>query len=227
MKRSISRFMSFVLCAVVLMTLFYSSAQAATIRVTGVKLNITSAELIGNKYQNNPLQLRATIIPSNATNKKVVWKSSNTKVAIVSSSGLVTAKGIGSATITATTSDGSKVASCIVKIPSTKKYSRTYTVNEEWPYYMKDTVTIYVNGLTGNIVDADVYQRERDLNFVGVIKPGGIKVVQKTNDFIRVRSLWTVKAGIWKFSYPIVTVKLEYVMLKNGAFTVLSKQVLK
>ena len=51
----------------------------------------------------------------------VTWKSSNTAVAKVSSTGLVTAVAKGTATITVTTKDGSKTATCkvTVKVPVT------------------------------------------------------------------------------------------------------------
>ena len=62
------------------------------------------------------LQLTATITPANATNKSVTWSSSNSTVATVNSSGLVTAAGVGTATITVTTVDGGKTASCTVTI---------------------------------------------------------------------------------------------------------------
>ena len=80
---------------------------------TGVSLNNTSATL--NTGQT--LQLTATVTPSTAMNKNVTWKSSNTNVATVSSSGLVTAKAPGSATITVTTADGSnKSATCTITV---------------------------------------------------------------------------------------------------------------
>jgi hypothetical protein len=59
--------------------------------------------------------LTATVSPSNATDKTVTWSSSNTSVATVSSSGEVMAVAAGFATITVTTNDGSKTATCSVK----------------------------------------------------------------------------------------------------------------
>ena len=87
--------------------------------VTKLTLNKTKATL-------NPvdtLTLKATVTPSNATNKAVTWKSSNTKVATVSSSGKVTAKAAGTATITCTAKDGSgKSATCKITV---RKYTNT------------------------------------------------------------------------------------------------------
>lgn len=65
-------------------------------------------------------KLKATINPSNANNKKVTWKSSNTAVATVNAKGEITAVAPGTATITVTAKDKSKKsASCTVTV---KKY---------------------------------------------------------------------------------------------------------
>lgn len=64
--------------------------------------------------------IKPTIKPSKATVKLVSYKSSNAKVATVSSKGKVTAKAVGSATITVTTLDGSKKATCKVTVEPTK-----------------------------------------------------------------------------------------------------------
>ena len=65
--------------------------------------------------------LTATINPSNATNKNVTWSSSNTEVATVTE-GKVSAIKIGKATITVTTADGNKTASCEITVKE-KVYS--------------------------------------------------------------------------------------------------------
>jgi hypothetical protein len=80
--------------------------------VTGVQLDKTDVLILVD----NTVQLTATVLPSDATNKNVTWKSSNTEAATVSSSGLVTAKSWGFATITVSTEDGKKTATCIVKV---------------------------------------------------------------------------------------------------------------
>ena len=91
-------------------------AEKAVAKIT---LNKTSATL----SPVDTLTLKATVTPSNATNKAVTWKSSNTKVATVSSSGKVTAKAAGTATITCTAKDGSgKSAACKITV---RKYTNT------------------------------------------------------------------------------------------------------
>ena len=62
------------------------------------------------------LQLDASIL-TNATGSSVTWSSSDKSIASVSSSGLVTANKLGTATITATANDGSGVsASCRITV---------------------------------------------------------------------------------------------------------------
>ncbi len=84
----------------------------ATVSVTGVSLNKTSVTLT----EGETMTLTATVSPTNATNKAVSWSSSNTSVATVDSTGKVTAKAEGTATITVKTSDGSKKATCAVTV---------------------------------------------------------------------------------------------------------------
>lgn len=68
-------------------------------------------------------QLKAFLSPSNATNKKIVWKSSNPKSVTVDSRGKVKAKSYGRSVITASAADGSgKTAACTVTVPYTIKY---------------------------------------------------------------------------------------------------------
>ncbi len=88
--------------------------QSSSVPVTGVTVNPATASLQVGTTQ----QLTATITPSNATNQNVSWSSSNTGVCTVSSTGLVTATGAGSAIVTVTTQDGNKTAGCNVSVTS-------------------------------------------------------------------------------------------------------------
>ncbi|MFC7679359.1 discoidin domain-containing protein [Paenibacillus sp. GCM10028914] len=72
-------------------------------KVTGIKLDPKTLSL---KVLDAPVPLTATIEPENAGNKTVKWVSSDPGVASVDSKGIVTPKGPGTATITATTEEG-------------------------------------------------------------------------------------------------------------------------
>ena len=55
-----------------------------------------------------PVQLSVTVLLENATNKNVIWNSSDESIAIVDENGLVTLKTVGTVVITATSEDGNK-----------------------------------------------------------------------------------------------------------------------
>ncbi len=84
----------------------------STISATGVELNETKVSL----HVNSTAQLMAKLKPTNATNQKVAWSSSDDTVASVDENGKVTAKDVGTATITVTTDDGSHTAECEVTV---------------------------------------------------------------------------------------------------------------
>ncbi len=81
------------------------------IPVTGISLDISEKELI----EGEAFTLNATVAPENATNKNVIWRSTDEAVATVID-GVVTAKKAGNATIMAITEDGGKVAECALKV---------------------------------------------------------------------------------------------------------------
>lgn len=85
----------------------YCIVTVENIKVSKITITSTTSNKIATGKK---VTLKATVTPSNAYNKGVTWKSSNTKVATVSSSGVVTTKkkmGGKTVTITATAKDGS------------------------------------------------------------------------------------------------------------------------
>lgn len=81
------------------------------IQVESISLDKTELEIT----EGETLTLIATIKPENATNKNVIWSSSNEEIATVED-GVVSAIKEGEATITAKTEDGGKTATCSVKV---------------------------------------------------------------------------------------------------------------
>ena len=107
------------------------------ITVKKVALNKTSANLkVGGT-----VTLEATVTPSNATNKSVTWKSSNTSVATVKS-GKVTAVAAGTATITATA--GGKMATCKVTVTADEVIKMTGVKLSTSKSDIGETITVTV-----------------------------------------------------------------------------------
>ena len=81
--------------------------------VTGVTLDAETATL---RVGEQTLQLTAVVQPSDASDKSLVWTSSNAEVASVNETGLVTPLASGEALITVTTVDGGFSATCAVTV---------------------------------------------------------------------------------------------------------------
>ena len=112
-------------------------------RVTGISLDMTAVELKPGETH----QLKATVLPENASDAGVTWYSDKEGVATVSQSGLVTAVGAGEATVHAVTSDGGKMASCLV------------------------TVRIPVKGITLSTASETLYVGDSPLSVSAVVYP--------------------------------------------------------
>ena len=97
-----------------------------------------SPESLEKKVGDTPVQLVATVSPSNANNKNVTWESSKSTVASVSNSGYVQFVGEGSATITVETVDGGFTDTC------------TVTVSKATPPDPDDYYASISDSLTGN-----------------------------------------------------------------------------
>ncbi len=87
------------------------TVTAKTVSVQSVSLDQTALDMIVG----DEVTLNATVTPDDATDKSISWSSDNTAVATVAD-GKVSAVGAGSATITVTTSDGGKTATCAVNV---------------------------------------------------------------------------------------------------------------
>ena len=83
------------------------------VQAESIQLNVTTAGL----NEGSTLQLTATVLPEDCDIKTVIWESNNPSVATVDSNGLVTTHSVGTATITATTTDGSNLrTTCTVTL---------------------------------------------------------------------------------------------------------------
>lgn len=129
-----------------------SCVFTVTAKVKSISLNYTSQSIA----KGDSFTLVPTITPSNATNKSITWRSSNTNIATVSTSGVVTGISGGTATITATTNNN-LYASCSVTVSNNATtYAISYTLNggtnsssNPASYTKLDTITLSQPTKTG------------------------------------------------------------------------------
>lgn len=107
-----------------------SSSSAATITLyEKVKEEVEVNPPVHAMAPNATKQLTAVVYPTNAANKNVTWTSNNNDIATVDDTGLVTAKAVGTATITATTEDGGHTDTCVVTVTNNATKKVTMFVN--------------------------------------------------------------------------------------------------
>ncbi|MBR2066697.1 MAG: Ig-like domain-containing protein [Solobacterium sp.] len=177
--------------------------------VTGVSLNKTSASLnIGAT-----LALSATVKPTNANNKNVTWASSNTKVATVDANGKVSAKAKGSATITVTTKDGSKKATCKITV---KQPVTSVTLNKTSETVNKGkTVTLTATVKPDNADNKAVTWASSNTSVATVDASG--KVTAKANGTAKITV--TTKDGKKTATYTITVISQEKVTFNTTSAT--------
>lgn len=105
-------------------------------------------------------KITATVYPTNATNKTVIWTSSNEDVATVTNEGLVTGVNAGRAIITAKTEDGNFEQKCELVVMSNDYY---VTLSKEINTFIENTCILPVmlhNAEAAQGIQFDVYLPE-------------------------------------------------------------------
>ena len=103
----------------------FKAKLPSAVAVTGVTLDKPTVSLVAGPSTT----LTATVLPANATNKKVAWSSDKPAIASVDKNGTVTAHKAGEAVITVKSEDGAKTASCTVTV-TLPEYAITYHLND-------------------------------------------------------------------------------------------------
>ena len=142
------------------------------IAVTSVSLSQATAEMI----EGETAQLIATVLPSNATDKSVIWASSKQSVATVSNTGLVTAVAEGTSTITA--SAGGKSATCTVTVSKMFIEVSSVKLNKESLELVEgDSETLIATVLPENATDKTVTWESSDPSVASVDQNGMVIAV--------------------------------------------------
>ena len=151
----------------------FSASCAVTIEEDVIPVKgITLDKEIIEMAVGSSCRLNATITPSDATDKTIIWDSSDETIAIVSSSGVIAALKEGDVTITAYSLDRKKSASCGVFIKDVKialaKTTGIIGVNDNLNVapYLKSNVSIKPSDVTLSSSDSKVAAVD-GLNIVG------------------------------------------------------------
>ncbi len=131
------------------------TVKADFVHVTDVTLDKSELEV----KRDLTAQLKATVLPENATDKSVIWTSSDDSIATVSSTGLVTGIALGTCVITVTTNDMGKTAICTVTV----KINPVIKVEAD---------------ADGKISDAQLDMIEERLKEIKSVEPGTVPTVE-------------------------------------------------
>lgn len=174
-----------------------SVRKAARVTVTDPTVYATGVKISGIKVSDieigNSVKLKATISPSNVTNKKVTWKSDNTSIASVSSTGVLKFLKAGSTKIRCTTGD--KRATSILSITIPEKDTKVYATDinlSGFPSSFKvgDTFKLTAIVMPLNVTDDSVSWKSSDesvatVSSVGMVtlkKEGSVTITVKSGD---------------------------------------------
>ena len=205
------------------------TVKAKVYPVTGVTLDKTSVELT----EGDVTVITATVNPSNASNKNVYWTSSDSSVATVDNTGKVIAVKAGSATITVTTEDGGKTATCQVTVKE-KIYPVTGVTLDRTSVELTEgdatVLTATVN--PSNASNKNVYWISSDQSVATVDNTGKVSAVKAGSATITVTTedggkTATCKVTVKEKIYPVTGVTLDRtsVELTEGDATVLTATV--
>ena len=169
-----------------------------------VKLSKTKAAIEKGKT----LTLKATVTPSDLSDKSVTWKSSNTKVATVTSVGKVKGVKAGTATITCTSKATGAKATCKVTVGNVKLDKTEAVINKGKTMTLK--ATVYPSTLT----DRSVTWKSSNTKIATVTSKGKVKGVKPgtatitcTSNATGLKTTCKVTVGYVKLDQTEVTVK--------------------
>ena len=146
------RFLSAGILLTIICTIFSCTSREVEVKVTGITLNSEALELT----EGDSFKLTATVIPEIATDKTIIWSSSNASIADVEN-GMVTAVKAGVATITAASRDGGAEASCTVTVSGKGIPVESVTLDiKSVELVIGETITLTATVKPDNATDSEV-----------------------------------------------------------------------
>ena len=183
------------------------------VKVSGVSIDKPTLSMTEGETAN----LTAIVMPENATNKAVAWKSGNSGVADVDASGKVTAVKAGTSDITVTTADGGKTATCKVTVASKAVPATGLTLSLSSVAFVEgQTKSINATVTPSNTTDEVTWPSPAQLTSNG----GGSYTAKKADDSesfdLEVKAgAASAKAGVTV--YPMWFVNTSYELVPDGS----------
>ncbi len=183
------------------------------VKVSGVSIDKPTLSMTEGETAN----LTAIVMPENATNKAVAWKSGNSGVADVDASGKVTAVKAGTSDITVTTADGGKTAICKVTVIAKTVPATGLTLNPTGLVFIEgQTKSINATVTPSNTTDEVTWPSPAQLTSNG----GGSYTAKKVDDSesfdLEVKAgAASAKAGVTV--YPMWFVNTSYELVPDGS----------
>ncbi|MDE6317604.1 MAG: Ig-like domain-containing protein [Muribaculaceae bacterium] len=158
-----------------------SAGQTAEITITVIPTPVESIEL--NRYTaqlkvQEGFRLTANVLPATATDKSIVWNTSDPNIVEVDSDGNVLAVGLGNAIITCEAQDGSEVtAQCRVTVTETSTQSVTITADGETTLKATETVQLTATVLPATATDKSIIWQSDNTDIAEVDSRGLVTAI--------------------------------------------------
>ena len=191
----------------------FTATCAVTVKIIPVsEIELNKIELTLDEGKEEKLVV--TVKPDNATDKSVVWESSNAAVATVDQEGLVKAVKAGTAEITVKAKDGVEATCAVTVNKKVIPVSEVQLNKEEMDLEEGDEVKLVVTVKPDDATDKSVVWESSNETVVTVDQEGLVKAVREGDAQITVTAKNGVSAscivGVSKKNIPVTGVKLNY-----------------
>ena len=192
------------------------TVKAKVIPVSSVSLNKTSLTMTVGDTET----LVASVLPENATDPSVAWSSSNTSIATVSSTGEISAKAAGTATITVKTNDGGKTATCTINVTAATVSVTGVSLNKtSMSMTVGDTQTLTATITPSNATDKSVTWSSNNTSVATVSSSGVVTAKAAGMATITVKTTDGSKTATCTVTVKAATVSVTGVSLDNTSIT--------
>lgn len=227
----------FLLSVLASLTLFWAcEKQPGTISVTGITLDPTAIDLV----EGESATITATISPSDATNKQVRWSSSSPNIQV--SNGKITTsfpagsptttingkKALGHGTITATTEDGKKKATCkVIVLAKTIAVTGVSLSETSLQLNKGDSRTLKATVQPDNATDKTVQWTSSNTSVATVDQDGTVTAVGGGDAVIKATAGSVSATCSVNVNVPVTSISLNInlITLEKGGFVILTATV--